>query len=204
MIFTAFDIETTGLGRQSDDILELGYIRFDNETFEIYGYGEVWFYKPEFQVEKAAYVHHLSRGFLMQHQDKFEENLATMYSVLQGATVVGKNSYAFDIPFVENWMRRQARYLIPLQVRCSLDIQDKCGAYYQVWCRENNVTPSSAKGKLEDYMKMFGIAEQQLKNDFHKLFKSERDQAHSALFDAYMTYLAAKHAVEKGIVNIQI
>ena len=113
------DIETTGylnfdtrpdgstVLSDKSEILSVGYLRVDLDTNRIFDAGVLYFYKPYFEIENQAQsVHHLQRSFLEQFEDKFEENLAMLETLLINTVIIGKNSNAFDIPFIEEFLTK--------------------------------------------------------------------------------------------------
>lgn len=120
MVGTVIDIETTGwlkfemvdgISTLSDDseILEVGYINIDMNTYQILTYGVLYFYKPYFYVESQAQeTHGLTREFLEKYELDFDKNLIALNSMIQCTCIIGKNSDKFDIPFVKAFVAKHA------------------------------------------------------------------------------------------------
>ena len=200
MIITILDIETTGLDKCIHDILEVAYMRIDSKTLEILSHGTLYFYKPEFRIENQAQaVHGLTREYLTQFENEFDDNIVSLYTLIQQSVVIGKNSDNFDLPFISMWLNRKASILAPVCIVGTLDIQEFLAPHYRKWVAScTGVMPSTRKkGTLEEYMDMFGYTQESLKMDFIKLYGSERAHAHGALFDVYMTYICVKEAVKQ-------
>lgn len=119
MIGTVIDIETTGYLKfmnlpdgtsvlsDESEILEVGFVNVDMNTCRPLSHGTIYFYKPYFNVESDAQrVHGLTREFLQQYEDRFEESLIALNALMQSAIIIGKNSHAFDIPFIENFIKK--------------------------------------------------------------------------------------------------
>lgn len=113
MVYTFIDIETTGLMRFDansvliPDLLEFSYLQVDSKTLRIVKSGSLYFYQDFFDIENEAQdIHHLTREFLMQYRDQFEENLIALASITCNAVLCGKNSRKFDIPFIKHFLRK--------------------------------------------------------------------------------------------------
>lgn len=113
MHITVLDIETTGLFKFDannvlvPDILEVAYAMVDTSNMLIGKHGVLYFYKPEFDIESPAQeIHHLTREFLEQYEDQFEDNLIALATLMTNATVLGKNVEKFDIPFINRFIEK--------------------------------------------------------------------------------------------------
>lgn len=113
MLLTVLDIETTGLFKFDQnntlipDIIEVAYALVDTSNMLIGKHGVLYFYKPEFDIESPAQeIHHIERSFLEQFEDQFEENLIALAALMTNATVLGKNSEKFDIPFINRFIEK--------------------------------------------------------------------------------------------------
>ncbi len=193
MLIHVFDIETTGFNESTDDILEFGYIRC-NEEYEIIGHDTLYFYKDHFKIENpdAQRVHKLTRDFLRQYADDFDTNLVKMYTIMRGGILVTKNGDSFDIPFVKWFIQKYARSLyMTTEERISFDIQTYLMQDVRDYYANVLHNPSSRKrGTFDDYFMMLGINEDEIKQKYLKLFPEDagRSDRHGALYDAFMTY----------------
>lgn len=113
MLLTVLDIETTGLFKFDannvliPDIIEVAYAFVDTDDMLIHKHGVLYFYKPEFDIESPAQdIHGIQRSFLKQFEDQFEENLIALASLMTNATILGKNSERFDIPFIDRFIEK--------------------------------------------------------------------------------------------------
>ena len=88
------------------NILSVGYLRVDLDSEKIIGAGTLYFYKPHFNVERATHIHGLTREFLSAYEDEFDKNLAKLESLMLNAVVIGKNSDAFDLPFIKLFLEK--------------------------------------------------------------------------------------------------
>jgi len=192
MLFNVVDIETTGFNTVNDDILEVGFIRC-NQDFQIITHGVLYFYKPEFQVESAAQkVHGLTRTMLKEHESEFERNMVTLYTLVQKGVLVGKNSDKFDIPFIREFILKYAGSLChTCQFACSIDMQTRMSGRFQEWYKRTYGSVTRRAGRLEEYMGVLGLTGEDVRMKYVQLFPEmgKRQQAHSALYDAFMTYL---------------
>lgn len=113
MLITVLDIETTGLFKFDEnntlipDILEVAYAFVDTDDMLIHKHGVLYFYKPEFDVESSAQeIHGLQRSFLEKYGDQFNDNLIALSALMTNATILGKNSERFDIPFINRFIEK--------------------------------------------------------------------------------------------------
>lgn len=200
MVYHILDIETTGFNRGSDNILEVGYLRCDSDL-NIIGHGVLYFYKDEYNVESTQHIHGLSREFLSQFASDFTPNLCALYTLIKGANVVGKNSNSFDIPFIMRFLQRNLKGVELAEVNNSIDIQPLMYPYFKdyMYRTTGEVIGPRRFGKLEEYIPVIGMTMEQVKESYAEQFGVERASAHSALFDAYMTYLVLRWiAIKKG------
>lgn len=233
MIGTVIDIETTGYreydvvdgwSRLSDrsEILEIGYMNINMETRKILNYGTLYFYKPYFNVESDAQkVHGLTREFLEQYEDKFDQNLVAINSMIQSTCVIGKNSDQFDIPFIKAFIEKHGgeEFDIPMLVDklnmkaynggrvryddtlYALDMQkiykDRFHElYYDI---TKNKLPPNKKGTLSDYVKVIKSGQEAVDVVYGGMKKDRVTGAHGALYDAVMTYIVWCDACNAGL-----
>lgn len=197
MIYTIIDIETTGLNKCYDDILSVGFIRI-NSKMEILESDTLYFYKPDFQVEKypACTVHKLKRNFLEQYKDDFKDNLKKLYSICYMSTLIGKNSTNFDLPFIKEFVRKHCP-LLDLRYNATFDIQTEFSTIYQ------QRTGSSKRGTLTDYCNCLGITTEKINEVYNSLptKDSQSMHMHGALYDCVATYLVFKEVVKIKNLN---
>lgn len=205
MLFTILDIETTGFNRQSDDILEVGYIK-TNEKCDILGSGSLFFYKPEFKVETSAQsVHRLTRDFLEPYEKDFNVNMAALYTMMYNGLIIGKNNASFDMPFIQSFIRKHAGYLDPCEIMGYVDLQDYYTNQYRKYYYDRTGMTTRKKGSLEELVHMIGFTDEQIKCEFKEKFPDcPRVGTHSALYDVYMTYILLKEAVEHRGLRLNV
>lgn len=105
-MFTVFDLETTGLSTINDDVIQFAYATFNDNNLLIAADVLYFYYEGMSWSEEAYNVHQISKSFLKQYEDKFEENIIKMWTVLSGANVIGHNVEKFDCPFATNWLAK--------------------------------------------------------------------------------------------------
>lgn len=211
MLYTILDLETTGLRKEKtlkgprfkDDIIEVGYIQI-NENAEIVRSGQFYFYKDEFDIENDAQkIHGLTREYLRQFEGEFMDGLVSLYTLMEDGNIIGKNSDGFDIPFTKDFMERHAPQLA-FTIKSSIDMQKIFTPLYKNWYKKKYGKPTVAKGKLGELMEVIGYTDDQVREGFHRdVPDSNRDAAHGALYDVYMTYLLVKYADEQGYINLK-
>ena len=107
MLYTIFDLETTGFNGTSDAVCQFAFITVNQNLLPVRA-RNYYFYKEGMPwSEQAAAVHGLTRSFLKQYEDEYEQNLIRMYTVLQRGNLVGHNSNGFDIPFANQFLMRE-------------------------------------------------------------------------------------------------
>lgn len=190
MLYTIVDIETTGFHKEGgDEILSFGFIRI-NSDFEIKASGTLYFYKPNFNVGKypACTIHKLSKAFMETKEADFKDNLKKMYSLCYDTTIIGKNSTQFDMPFIQNFIRRHCSTIEPLEYKKTFDVQK----YFSPIFKER--TGESRVGTLTDYVNLLGITQDDIKEVYNSLptKDSESMHMHGALYDCVATYLVFK------------
>ena len=110
MLYTIFDLETTGFNGTSDAVCQFAFITVNQNLLPVRA-RNYYFYKEGMPwSEQAAAVHGLTRSFLKQYEDEYEQNLIRMYTVLQRGNLVGHNSNGFDIPFANQFLMRDEDY----------------------------------------------------------------------------------------------
>ena len=205
MLFTIVDAETTSKWVNKAEILELGYMQV-NEKLEIIRYGNLYFYKSEFDIENEAQaVHKLQRSFLEKYESSFTENIIKLYTLTQKSILVGKNSDRYDIPLIINFLKRHAPELDTIEVVKSIDIQEKFKKRFREYYKAQHNGETTRKfGTLTELMDVIGYTQERVLEEFkNDLGGCEgREQAHSALYDVYMTYLLMKFAVVNGDIVI--
>lgn len=205
MIFTIIDIETTGFNREYDNILEVGYIK-TNQNCELLGHGSFYFYKPQFKVESQAQsVHNLTRDFLEEHESDFNISMAKLYTMMYNGLIIGKNNASFDIPFIKSFIRKHSGYLDDLEIMGYVDLQTYFTEAYQQWYYKTYGVGTRKKGTLTELVHMIGHKDEEMRASFTKLFPDcPRTGTHSALYDVYMTYLLLVDACKNRGMNLNI
>lgn len=200
----------------SCEVLSVGYIRIDLEEDRIFDAGILYFYRPEFKIENEAQkIHGLTREFLKQYEDKFQENLNLLESLLINSMIIGKNSEYFDIPVIEGFLQKHRGYyplytyvnmqgmknydkkkLYIVNESSSYDVQTRFAPLYRALMQKvKGVTlPGNKKGKLTDYIALLdpeGKYTQAVVDEVRGLTSGEFvESAHDAMYDAAMTLVA--------------
>lgn len=207
-MYTILDIETTGLSTNYDEILEVGYIRINKnrqnpKKFDICGSGTINFYRPSWKIETPAQkVHKLSRSYLESLNIDMEKSLASLYSVVYDCILIGKNSSSFDAPFIQTFLNRHCNELQPVKLVGQVDIQDKFQYLYRDWMAKRGQA-TNKKGNLMDYLNIMGMSEEESLKLFLQYFPgNERAMYHSALYDAFVTYLCTIYLVENDLLRL--
>lgn len=187
MLYTVFDLETTGLNRLNNDIVQFSYIRL-NERFAPIKAGNLYFYRDDMDWSEEAYaIHKLSKDFLRQHKDSFEKNLCTMYSMLQFGHLVGHNAETFDIPFAQQYMSK-----FGLPDLTAYSTHDTIKLFHATM---------GARPKLSTLVSKLGIQDSVIQNMVNYFFKEDRPaDFHDARYDVAATALCFLEAHKQGLI----
>ena len=90
-----FDLETTGIDKVNDRIVEIAIIRFDGEKkFEFQSY-----INPGIPIPAGATEVHGITDEMVADKPKFEQLAKKLHNIFNGCDLYGYNSNSFDIPF---------------------------------------------------------------------------------------------------------
>lgn len=98
----AFDVETTGLNKTQDHIIQLSAIKFNPETFKVLGKHN-WYIRPEkeFAISPSAQsVHGISKEFLLEHGILLREIGPKFIEFCKDCDILTYNGNKFDIQFI--------------------------------------------------------------------------------------------------------
>ena len=183
-IYTILDIETKDLAATCD-ILEVGYIQITNDA-KIIRSGVFHFWKEGWDVGRTD-IHGLTPEYLKQmcpDEATFNGNLIRLYTLVQGSVLIGKTGTSFTL-------------------MGTLDLQEYYTDKFRKWYSDTyGVSAGRKKGTLEELIKMVGETENSITEGYNKQISSERARAHSALYDAYMTYLLVIRGIERYNLKI--
>lgn len=206
MIFTIYDLETNGRiekdqngFNQFPEILEVGYIQM-NEKLEILRGGTLNFYRPEWKLRPDALaVNGLSKEYLQLYEKDFGNNMICMYPLFYNACIIGKNNHRFDDPILKWFITKYSYKCRPEEIRTSWDMEKICTPHFRKYYQEKYGQATRKFGTLEELVEMCGYTKEQAMEMFKEQFPNNvgRSGFHSALFDAYMTYLVTKYMVEE-------
>ena len=189
--YLVVDIETTGFikfdanGTLIPDFLEFGYLVLD-DSGRITDSGAIYFYEDWFDIENEAQnFHKLTREFLKENRVDTQDGICAMLTLCAGRILIGKNIQSFDINFLRRWCQK---YGI-VDVLVDTPIYDVQTAYAPIYRKKAGLEGTSKRGSLEDYIKVNN--DYQIVEDIYTdLPKKRVTQAHGALYDCVMTYVA--------------
>jgi DNA polymerase-3 subunit epsilon len=117
----AFDIETTGLDKNKDQIIQISLAKFNRETYEIVDTFDSYVQPVGYYtINEAAYSKHgISAEFLIgkPHLSDIAEQIIDF---IGDADILGYNSMRFDIPFLKTELNKYG-YDIDFTVRKCYD-----------------------------------------------------------------------------------
>ena len=106
MLYTIFDIETTGLDAFRNDVIQFAYLKI-NDRFEKVDSGCLHFHYPGMRWGKEAEaIHHIPEASLIPYEKDFDDNIRRMYVLLSHSNVVGHNVNNFDYPFCSQFLNK--------------------------------------------------------------------------------------------------
>lgn len=195
MLYTFFDVETSGLVAGSD-VLSFSYILAD-ENLNVKRAETLYFWKEGVThwTEEAYEINKLSKEFLRKHADKYEDNLKKMYIVMSCADLVGYNSgyvdsdgiiKGFDYSMCKSFLQRN-------------DIDPpKIGRLHDVM----RIAMRSGYGrvKLQTLFDKLGLS-RDIAAYYSKNLFGEEAVAHSASYDTICTAMIFQYMVHKGIID---
>lgn len=193
MSFVVFDIETTGLSSFHNEIIQFAYVMFDSNNNFVKA-ENLYFYREGMHWDQALAdrIHHFSLSFLKQYEDKFEENLLKMYTVLNRANVCGYNSNSFDCPFVKNWLSKFGLNDFEFGVK-----QDAMIGLRPISKR--------ARCKLTKMIELFELSDDSVAGVASLWFDSaQRHSAHDAVYDTTATALLTLEGLRRGYMSFDI
>lgn len=191
MLYTIFDLETTGFNGTSDAVCQFAFITVNQNLLPVRA-KNYYFYKEGMAwSEQAAAVHRLTREFLKQYESEYEHNLLRMYTVLQRGNLVGHNSNGFDIPFARQFLIREGFPVLQPEI---------CYDTMQIWHRT-----FGKRMKLANLPAALGIPESQIMGLAQVMFKDNAGdlRAHNACYDVAATTCCLRAAVAKGLCSLK-
>lgn len=110
MIYTVFDVETTGLRTGTDCVLQFAYLLFDSLDNTIVSADSFYLWDESYTWSDDAYkVHKISKDFLRSlPKSEMKVKYGKMFKALSAANLMTYNGNSFDIPFCDNFLKRYA------------------------------------------------------------------------------------------------
>lgn len=99
---TCIDVETTGLDKVNDYIIQLALCKFDKETYEVV-YKDSWYIEPQHKFnisEGAMKAHGLTNEFIKENGCSLKDIAPTIITVLQDSDILTYNGNNFDVAFL--------------------------------------------------------------------------------------------------------
>lgn len=190
MLYTIFDLETTGFSGTHNDVCQFTYLTIDH-LLRIKHAANLYLYQPGMDwQEEAAKVHGLTRQFLSQFEGDYEKNLSHMYTVLQHGNLAGHNAIGFDVPFARDYMLRQG-----LPQLCPATTYDTM----VLWRKH-----FGKRMKLGALAEGLGITTSRIEAFAKIAFGSTQEElhAHNACYDVAATALCLLKAVDHGLCDL--
>lgn len=185
MIYTVFDLETTGLVQGQCAVVQFAFIQL-NEAYMPIRANSFYIDPPEGRFrwdEEAERIHGLSREFLHENAIPYDEALCKMYAALQYGALVTYNGNSFDIPFASKFL--DANGLPFLQIHESYDVM-------RMW-----QDISGHRCKLTQLPAEAGIDKRHIETCTGLLFKGCNVRPHDAAYDTTATMFGFQRCMQR-------
>lgn len=195
MLFTYFDVETSGL-HVGCDVLSFSYI-LGTEDMNVKRAETLYFWKEGVtQWGQEAYeVNGLSKEFLRQHEADYDKNLKKMYLVLSYGDLVGYNSghinkegiiTGFDFPVIKDFLERN--HLYTPQVLGFYDVMHIGQVVYK------------QRLKLQTMFDKIGCS-REIADAMMAVYFNRQAKAHDAAYDTVCTSMIFQKLCEEGYIR---
>lgn len=116
-MIVAFDIETTGLDKSKDCIIQLACIKFDNDVIID---SKNWYIKPDrpYSISIQAYVKHKIKPEFLDDKPYLKDIAPELIEFCKDCDLLTYNGISFDIPFLEAELNRHGFTLDVLHRKC--------------------------------------------------------------------------------------
>lgn len=105
MIWTFFDLETTGLSTEQDHPVSAGWVSLDTHLYNVVDKGLLYFYNPKKEIsEEAINVHGLTHEILQPYKDDYIPNCRKLFKLISRGNLIGHNARNFDYKLVTNFL----------------------------------------------------------------------------------------------------
>ena len=116
-------------------------------------------------------------------------------SLMSNTVVIGKNSKFFDVPFIQQFIRKWGTSTT-VNVDNQLDVQELFTPIFkQLYLKKYNKPYTGKFGKLGQYIEVLD-AEDEVKSIYNSLDKVRETEAHGALYDCVMTLVSLRAAID--------
>ena len=197
MLYTYYDVETSGL-KVGCDVLSFSYMLAD-EDLDVKKAETFYFWKEGVTqwTEEAYNVNGLSKDFLRQYENQYEDNLKRMYLAMSYADLVGYNSgwydsngiiHGYDYPVIKNFLERNNLYApSPVSMTDVMKISE------QRYKRRLKLTTVFEKNSLSE----------ELAKAYSSIYFKEDGVAHNSSYDVIMTAMIFSKYYKEGLVGEQ-
>lgn len=98
----AFDLETTGLDRTKDQIIQIACIKFDRDTKKVLD-RRMYYVQPvgSYQITIAAYKKHGIHPNFLKDKPYFKDIANEIYDFIKDCDILSFNGTTFDVPFLK-------------------------------------------------------------------------------------------------------
>ena len=141
-----FDIETTGLNKETDQIIQFGGVKVNKETYEVVDTYNTYIQpRQPYVMSIQGYFKHGISPQMLADKPTFKECAPQIIEWMRGCDILTYNGMSFDIPFFMNECKKN-------EIECDLFKVDGSVKYYDAYCEEQKRHSNTLEGTFERYV----------------------------------------------------
>lgn len=124
----SLDIETTGLDKNTDRIIQFAAVKFDRENKKNLGELNLLIRPddPQCIMSIGAFIKHGIHPDKLKDKPTFKEVAQQIYSFINGCDILTYNGVYFDLPFLMNEFKRAGIDFLPSEYKCYDAYKEEC------------------------------------------------------------------------------
>lgn len=180
-----FDIETTGLDKTNDHIIQFAAQKFDMSSMELIDSLNLYI-QPEgsYSISVAAYLKHKITPEFLSDKPHFIDVAADIYNFINDCDILTYNGISFDIPFLQNEFAKVGVDFSVLDVNCydafveerrrvSNNQEDVFKRYSGMTMEEAGLTAHDAFSDIQATFKIFNYQQSAKEYDPEKMLTDD-------------------------------
>lgn len=138
----AIDIETTGIDKKKDHIIQISMVKFNPETYEVLDTFDSYV-KPEgsYVISIAAYIKHGIKPQFLEDKPYFKDIADKILEFVNDCNILTYNGNSFDLPFLNIEMAKCGKHIDTTKLKC-----------YDSFLTERERYPMTLEGVYSKYM----------------------------------------------------